>query len=131
MVPKGTNFTLNNVLYRQRILFLLDELDSELSNQIVGLIVFLSIEDHTKDQHLLILCPGGSIIGGVAIYDMMQSVKADVHTVAVGEVASIASFILLGGTITKRLAFPHAWRQWDFYLKEKRRLCLRHMKYEY
>nr|QFZ96557.1 ATP-dependent Clp protease proteolytic subunit [Diabelia spathulata var. spathulata] len=105
--------------------------DSELSNQIVGLIVFLSIEDHTKDQHLFILCPGGSIIGGVAIYDMMQSVKADVHTVAVGEVASIASFILLGGTITKRLAFPHAWRQWDFYLKEKRRLCLRHMKYEY
>nr|YP_009742370.1 clp protease proteolytic subunit protein [Zabelia dielsii]QID90465.1 clp protease proteolytic subunit protein [Zabelia dielsii] len=106
-------------------------LGSEISNQIIGLIAFLNIEDDTKDQYLLINSPGGSIMCGVGIYDMMQAVKPDVHTMGLGVVASMASFLLVGGTITKRVAYPHAWRQWDFYLREKRRLCLRHMKYEY
>lgn len=131
MVPKGYNFTLNNGLYRRRILFLGQELDGEISNQILGLITFLNIEDNTKDQYLLINSPGGSIVYGLAIYDLMQSVKPDVHTISLGVVASMASFLLVGGTITKRVAYPHSWRQWGFSLREKRRLCLRHMKYEY
>nr|YP_009629359.1 ClpP [Patrinia scabiosifolia]YP_009629938.1 ClpP [Patrinia villosa]AVT43384.1 ClpP [Patrinia scabiosifolia]AVT43468.1 ClpP [Patrinia villosa] len=94
-------------LYRRRLLFLGQELESEISNQIIGLIAFLTIEDHTQDQYLMINSPGGSIMCGIGIYDMMQSVKPDVHTLALGVVASMASFILVGGTITKRLAYPH------------------------
>nr|QFQ34438.1 clp protease proteolytic subunit [Patrinia scabiosifolia] len=94
-------------LYRRRLLFLGQELDSEISNQIIGLITFLTIEDKTLDQYLFINSPGGSIMCGIGIYDMMQSVKPDVHTLALGVVASMASFILVGGTITKRLAYPH------------------------
>nr|ATV96951.1 clpP-like protease [Cariniana estrellensis] len=99
-----------NRLYRQRFLFLGQEVDSEISNQLVGLMVYLSIEDNTKDQYLFINSPGGWIISGVAIYDIMQAVKPDVHTICIGVAASMASFILLGGEITKRLAFPHASR---------------------
>nr|YP_010280466.1 clp protease proteolytic subunit [Patrinia monandra]UKG23298.1 clp protease proteolytic subunit [Patrinia monandra] len=95
-------------LYRRRLLFLGQELETEISNQIIGLIAFLSIEDKTQDQYLFINSPGGSIMCGIGIYDMMQSVKPDVHTLALGVVASMASFILVGGTITKRLAYPHA-----------------------
>nr|YP_009458407.1 ClpP [Patrinia saniculifolia]AUR44025.1 ClpP [Patrinia saniculifolia] len=94
-------------LYRRRLLFLGQAIESEISNQIIGLIKFLSLEDPTQDQYLFINSPGGSIIGGLGIYDMMQSVKPDVHTLALGIVASMASFILVGGTITKRLAYPH------------------------
>ena len=54
---------------------------------------------------------GGWEIPGVAIYDTMQFVRPDVHTICMGLAASMGSFILVGGEITKRLAFPHAWRQ--------------------
>nr|BDR61677.1 ATP-dependent Clp protease proteolytic subunit [Erycibe henryi] len=97
-----------NRLYRERCLFLTQEIDSEIANQIVGLLVYLSLEDETKDLFLFINSPGGGVISGVAIYDTMQSVRPDVHTICIGLAASMGSFILAGGEITKRLAFPHA-----------------------
>lgn len=110
-VQKGYNFVLINRLYRERLLFLGQEVDSEISNQLVGLMVYLSIEDDTKDLYLFINSPGGWVIPGIAIYDTMQFVSPDVHTICMGLAASMGSFILVGGEITKRLAFPHAWRQ--------------------
>nr|YP_010436631.1 ATP-dependent Clp protease proteolytic [Zizkaea tuerckheimii]UTA95847.1 ATP-dependent Clp protease proteolytic [Zizkaea tuerckheimii] len=97
-----------NRLYRERLLFLGQEVDSEISNQLVGLMVYLSIEDGTKDLYLFINSPGGWVIPGIAIYDTMQFVSPDVHTICMGLAASMGSFILVGGEITKRLAFPHA-----------------------
>nr|YP_009454000.1 ATP-dependent Clp protease proteolytic subunit [Vachellia flava]YP_009454082.1 ATP-dependent Clp protease proteolytic subunit [Vachellia seyal]YP_009724529.1 Clp protease proteolytic subunit [Vachellia nilotica]ATO88813.1 ATP-dependent Clp protease proteolytic subunit [Vachellia nilotica subsp. tomentosa]ATO88895.1 ATP-dependent Clp protease proteolytic subunit [Vachellia tortilis subsp. raddiana]ATO88731.1 ATP-dependent Clp protease proteolytic subunit [Vachellia flava]ATO88977.1 ATP-depe len=97
-----------NRLYRERLLFLGQGIDSALSNQLIGLMVYLSIEDDTKDLYLFINSPGGWIIPGIAIYDTMQFVKPDVQTVCMGLAASMGSFILAGGAITKRLAFPHA-----------------------
>nr|YP_010717641.1 ATP-dependent Clp protease proteolytic subunit 1 [Agave durangensis] len=97
-----------NRLYRERLLFLGQEVDSEISNQLVGLMVYLSIEDDTKDLYLFINSPGGWVIPGIAIYDTMQFVSPDVHTICMGLAASMGSFILVGGEITKRLAFPHA-----------------------
>nr|WRO37287.1 clp protease proteolytic subunit [Amorphophallus kachinensis] len=96
-------------LYRERLLFLGQEVESEISNQIVGLMVYLSIEDKTRDLYLFINSPGGWVIPGIAIYDTMQFVPPDVHTICMGLAASTGSFILVGGEITKRLAFPHAW----------------------
>ena len=100
-----------NRLYRERFLFLVQEVDSEISNQIVGLLVYLNIEDDTKDIFLYINSPGGDVISGVAIYDMMQTVRPGVSTICIGLAASMGSFILAGGAITRRAAFPHAWRQ--------------------
>ena len=110
-VRKGSNFTLINRLYRERLLFLGQEVDSEISNQLIGLMVYLSIENDTKDLYLFINSLGGWVIPGVAIYDTMQFVRPDVQTICMGLAASMGSFILAGGEITKRLAFPHAWRQ--------------------
>lgn len=102
---------LYNRLYRQRILFLTQEINSEVSNQLVGLMVYLSIEDKTKDLYLFINSPGGGLIAGMAIYDTLHFVRAEVQTICMGLAASMASLILVGGEITKRIAFPHAWRQ--------------------
>nr|QUV74631.1 clp protease proteolytic subunit [Paphiopedilum hirsutissimum] len=101
---------LYNRLHRERLLFLGQEVDSEISNQIAGLMVYLSIEDATRDLYLFINSPGGWVIPGIAIYDTMQFVVPDVHTICMGLAASMGSFILVGGEITKRLAFPHACR---------------------
>nr|YP_011034544.1 ATP-dependent Clp protease proteolytic subunit [Goeppertia makoyana]WRI58248.1 ATP-dependent Clp protease proteolytic subunit [Goeppertia makoyana] len=99
---------LYNRLHRQRILFLFEEIESEISNKIVGLMVYLSLEDPTKDLCLFINSPGGCIISGMAIYDIMQSIPPDVYTIGTGSIASMGSFVLVGGTITKRIALPHA-----------------------
>nr|YP_010142095.1 ATP-dependent Clp protease proteolytic subunit [Muntingia calabura]QQK92340.1 ATP-dependent Clp protease proteolytic subunit [Muntingia calabura] len=99
-----------NRLYRERLLFLGQGVDSEISNQLIGLMVYLSIENDTKDLYFFINSPGGWVIPGLAIYDTMQFVKPDVQTICMGLAASMGSFILVGGAITKRLAFPHARR---------------------
>nr|QUS53857.1 ATP-dependent Clp protease proteolytic subunit 1 [Medicago ruthenica] len=99
---------LYNRIYEERFLFLGQEVNSEISNQLVGLMVYLSLADKTRDLHILINCPGGEIISGMGIFDTMQLVEAEVQTLCVGLAASMGSLILVGGAFTKRIAFPHA-----------------------
>nr|YP_010122036.1 ATP-dependent Clp protease proteolytic subunit [Peristrophe japonica]QRF92920.1 ATP-dependent Clp protease proteolytic subunit [Peristrophe japonica] len=97
-----------NRLYQERVLFLGQEVDSEISNQLIGLMIYFSLEDAAKNFYLFINSPGGWVISGLAIYDTMQFVRPEVHTICMGLAASMGSFLLVGGAITKRLAFPHA-----------------------
>nr|YP_010364797.1 clp protease proteolytic subunit [Solanum anomalostemon]UNZ92470.1 clp protease proteolytic subunit [Solanum anomalostemon] len=97
-----------NRLYRERLLFLGQGISTELSNQLIGLMIYLSMEDETKELYLFVNSPGGWVIPGIAIYDTMQFVRPDIHTVCIGLAASMGSFILVGGQLTKRIAFPHA-----------------------
>nr|YP_009898341.1 ATP-dependent protease subunit [Matthiola alyssifolia]QKK45149.1 ATP-dependent protease subunit [Matthiola alyssifolia] len=97
-----------NRLYRERLLFLGEDVSAEASNQLCGLMIFLGIEDSNKDTFLFINSPGGGVLSGIAIYDTMHFVDNDVDTICMGLAASTASLILVGGTITKRFAFPHA-----------------------
>jgi len=95
-----------NRLYRERIIFLGSEIDDELANQIIGVMLYLDSEDNTKPIYLYINCPGGSVIAGLAIYDCMNHIKSEVVTINLGLAASMASFILSGGSKGKRLALP-------------------------
>nr|YP_010566069.1 clp protease proteolytic subunit [Medicago rugosa]UZC30697.1 clp protease proteolytic subunit [Medicago rugosa]UZC30773.1 clp protease proteolytic subunit [Medicago rugosa]UZC30849.1 clp protease proteolytic subunit [Medicago rugosa] len=99
---------LYNQLFQERFLFLGQEVNSEVSNQLVGLMVYLSLEDKKKDLYLFINSPGGEVVSGMAIFDIMQVVEAEVHTICIGLAASMGSLLLVGGAFTKRLAFPHA-----------------------
>nr|YP_009437916.1 ATP-dependent Clp protease proteolytic subunit [Tibetia liangshanensis]ATG33778.1 ATP-dependent Clp protease proteolytic subunit [Tibetia liangshanensis] len=99
---------LYNRTYQERLLFICQEVDAEICNQISGLLIYLSIEDSTRDINLFLNCPGGDVISGLAIYDTMQFVKAVVKTIAIGVAASMGSLILLGGGIGNRTAFEHS-----------------------
>nr|YP_009135134.1 ATP-dependent Clp protease proteolytic subunit [Greslania sp. McPherson 19217]AIM53305.1 ATP-dependent Clp protease proteolytic subunit [Greslania sp. McPherson 19217] len=99
---------LYNVMYRERTLFLGEEIRCEITNHITGLMVYLGIEDGTRDIFLFINSPGGWIISGMAIFDTMQTVTPDIYTISLGMSASMASFILMGGEPSKRIAYPHA-----------------------
>lgn len=105
---EATWVDLYNVMYRERTLFLGQEIRCEITNHITGLMVYLSIEDGIRDIFLFINSPGGWLISGMAIFDTMQTVTPDIYTICLGIAASMASFILLGGEPTKRIAFPHA-----------------------
>jgi len=97
-----------NRLYRERIIFLSSEITDELANQIISVMLYLDQEDHTKPIYLYINCPGGSVISGLALYDVMQHVHSEIITINIGIAASMASFILAGGSKGKRSALPHA-----------------------
>nr|YP_009686509.1 clp protease proteolytic subunit [Corchorus capsularis]QDS78328.1 clp protease proteolytic subunit [Corchorus capsularis] len=105
---EATWVDLYNLLYRNRVLFLGQEVETEAANQIMGLMVFLAIENPKRDQFLLLNCPGGFVNPGISMYDLMQGLPPDIHTISVGLSASMGSFILVGGEITKRVAFPYA-----------------------
>jgi ATP-dependent Clp protease protease subunit len=97
-----------NRLYRERIIFLGRDVDDEIANQIVAVMLYLDSDDPEKDIILYINSPGGLVTAGMAIYDTMQHIKADVVTICVGLAASMGSFLLAAGTKGKRLALPHS-----------------------
>nr|YP_010381249.1 clp protease proteolytic subunit [Artabotrys pilosus]UDH59847.1 clp protease proteolytic subunit [Artabotrys pilosus] len=105
---EATWVDLYNRLYWERLIFLGDEIDDPISNQLAGLMIFLGISDPTWDIFLFINSPGGFIIPGVLVFDTMQWVQPIVHTIGIGLAASMGAFILVGGEITQRVALPHA-----------------------
>ena len=106
--PAAQWVDLYNRLYRERVLFLCQDLDDELANQLIGIMLYLNAEEKSKDLYVYINSPGGSVTCGIAVYDIINYVNSDVITLCVGTAASMASFILSGGTRGKRIAFPHS-----------------------
>ena len=102
------SFDIFSRLLRERIIFLGDEIDDELANSIVAQMLLLDSENPEKDIMLYINSPGGVITAGMAIYDTMQLIKADVQTICIGEAASMGAFLLCSGAKGKRMALPSA-----------------------
>ncbi|MEM7769270.1 MAG: ATP-dependent Clp protease proteolytic subunit [Cyanobacteria bacterium P01_E01_bin.6] len=95
-------------LFRERIIFLAEEVDDGIANAIVAYMLYLDSDDPGKPIYLYINSPGGSVTAGMAIYDTIQHIKSDVVTICVGLAASMGAFLLTAGTKGKRLALPHA-----------------------
>ena len=95
-------------LGQERIIFLGQEVTDALANRIVAYMLYLDSDDPNKPIYLYINSPGGSVTAGLAIYDTMQYIKADVITICLGLAASMGSFLLSAGTKGKRLALPNS-----------------------
>lgn len=93
-------------LLKERIIFLDGEIDDAKADLVVAQLLFLESEDPKKDINLYINSPGGSVTAGLAIYDTMQYLRADVSTICMGQAASMAALILAGGAAGKRLILP-------------------------
>ncbi len=93
---------------RERIIFLGEQVTSETANRIVAQLLFLEAEDPEKDIYMYINSPGGSVYDGLGIFDTMQHVKPDIHTVCVGLAASMGAFLLAAGTKGKRSSLRHS-----------------------
>jgi ATP-dependent Clp protease, protease subunit len=102
------SFDIYSRLLRERIVFLGQEVDDTIANLIAAQLLFLDAEDPDKDISLYINSPGGSSYAGMAIYDAMQFVQADVQTYAIGMAMSAGAMILCGGAAGKRYVLPNA-----------------------
>ena len=95
-------------LLKDRIIMLSGPIDDNTANSVIAQLLFLDAQDSEKDIYIYINSPGGSVSAGLAIFDTMNFIKADVQTIAMGMAASMGSFLLTAGEKGKRFALPNA-----------------------
>jgi ATP-dependent Clp protease, protease subunit len=95
-------------LLKERIIFLVGEIEEHMANLIIAQLLFLEAEDPDKDISLYINSPGGVVTAALAIHDTMKYIKPSVSTICIGQAASAAAFLLAAGTNGKRFCLPNA-----------------------
>jgi len=95
-------------LLNDRIIFLAEDVNDTTASLVVAQLLFLESQDPDKEIQFYINSPGGSVTAGLAIYDTMQYIKADISTICIGMAASMGAFLLAAGTKGKRIALPNS-----------------------
>jgi len=95
-------------LLNDRIIMLSEEVNDTSASLVVAQLLYLEAQDPDRDIQLYINSPGGSVTSGMAIYDTMQYIKADVSTICIGMAASMGAFLLAAGAPGKRFALPNS-----------------------
>lgn len=107
--PRGERaYDIYSRLLKERIIFLLSEVEDHMANLVVAQLLFLESENPDKDIYLYINSPGGAVTAGLAIYDTMQFIKPDVSTLCIGQAASAAALLLCAGATGKRYCLPNS-----------------------
>ena len=105
--PQGErSYDIYSRLLKDRIIMLGHPVTDDLANSVIAQLFFLEMESPDKDIHIYINSPGGSIMAGLAIYDIMQFIKCKVNTYCIGMAASMGSLLLAAGS--HRYILPHA-----------------------
>ena len=95
-------------LLRERVVFLVGEVNDQTANLVVAQLLFLESENPDKDISFYINSPGGSVSAGMSIFDTMQFIKPDVSTMCLGFAASMGAFLLAAGAKGKRYSLPNS-----------------------
>lgn len=95
-------------LLKDYIIFIGVPIDDRVANIVIAQLLFLEAQDAERDIYIYINSPGGHIAAGLAIYDTIQYIRSDVHTICMGQAASMAAVLLAAGKKGKRSALPHA-----------------------
>ena len=102
------SFDIYSRLLKDRVIFLVGEVNDQTANLVVAQLLFLESENPDKDISFYINSPGGSVSAGMAIFDTMQFIKPEVSTLCMGMAASMGSFLLMAGAKGKRFALPNS-----------------------
>ena len=102
------SFDIYSRLLKERIIFLTGEVNDEVSSLVCAQLLFLESENPKKDVYMYINSPGGVVTSGLAMYDTMQYISCDVHTLCIGQACSMGSLLLTAGTKGKRFALPNS-----------------------
>ena len=102
------SFDIYSRLLKERVVFLVGEVNDQTANLVVAQLLFLESENPDKDISLYINSPDGSVTAGMSIYDTMQFIKPDVSTMCLGFAASMGAFLLAAGAKGKRYTLPNS-----------------------
>ena len=102
------SFDIYSRLLKERVIFLVGEVNDQTANLVVAQLLFLESENPDKDISFYINSPGGSVSAGMSIFDTMQFIKPDVSTMCLGFAASMGAFLLAAGAKGKRFSLPNS-----------------------
>ena len=107
---RGTErvYDLVSRLLKDRIILVSEEISSSSASSIIAQLLYLEADDSKAPITVYINSPGGSIVDGLAIYDIINNIKCPVSTVCVGMAASMAAFLLSCGTRGMRYCLPNS-----------------------
>ncbi len=107
--PQGERaYDIFSRMLKERVVFLVGEVNDHSANLVIAQMLFLEAEDPTKPIYFYINSPGGSVTAGLGIYDTMKFVSCPVHTLCIGQAASMGAFLLAAGEKGGRMALPNA-----------------------
>jgi ATP-dependent Clp protease protease subunit len=101
-------FDIYSRLLKERIIFIGTPVDDNVANLVIAQLLFLDSENPKRDIQIYINSPGGVVTAGLAIYDTLQYIHADVQTICVGQAASASAVLLAAGTRGKRFSLPNS-----------------------
>jgi ATP-dependent Clp protease protease subunit len=102
------SFDIYSRLLKERIIFLIGQVDDHMSSVICAQLLFLESENPSKEISLYVNSPGGIVTSGLAMYDTMQYIKSPVSTVCIGQACSMGSLLLAAGAAGKRYSLPNS-----------------------
>jgi len=102
------SFDIYSRLLKERIIFMVGEVEDHMSSLICAQLLFLESENPEKEISFYINSPGGVVTAGLAIYDTMQYIRAPVSTVCIGQACSMGSLLLTAGAAGKRYSLPNS-----------------------
>ena len=102
------SFDIYSRLLKERVVFLVGEVNDQMANLVVAQLLFLEAENPDKDISLYINSPGGVVSAGLSIYDTMQFIKPEISTLCIGQAASMGAVLLAAGAPGKRYCLPNS-----------------------
>jgi len=102
------SYDLYSRLLKDRVVMLDGEIGQHTASLICAQLLFLESENPDKPINLYINSPGGSVTAGMAIYDTMQYIRPAVHTIVMGQAASMGSLLAMCGEPSHRYILPNA-----------------------
>jgi ATP-dependent Clp protease protease subunit len=102
------SFDIFSRLLRERIICVHGEVNDVMASLVTAQLLFLESEHPDKPVYMYINSPGGLVTAGMAMYDTMQYIRPEVHTICMGQAASMGSLLLAGGSPGCRFALPNA-----------------------
>jgi ATP-dependent Clp protease protease subunit len=92
------SFDIYSRLLRERIICVHGQVTDQMASVVTAQLLFLEAEEPNKPVYMYINSPGGVVTAGMAMYDTMQYIAPDVHTICMGQAASMGSLLLAGGS---------------------------------
>jgi len=102
------SFDIYSRLLRERIICVHGQVTDQMASVVTAQLLFLEAEAPEKPVYMYINSPGGVVTAGMAMYDTMQYINPDVHTICMGQAASMGSLLLAGGAPGCRSALPNS-----------------------
>ena len=102
------SFDIYSRMLRERIVFVNDQVEDQMAALIIAQLLYLESVDAEKDIYMYVNSPGGVVTAGLGIIDTMNFIKPDVHTVCIGQAASMGAMILSSGAKGKRTSLKNS-----------------------